>query len=1103
MSTNLKKQIRISFRWSSLIIFIQWTACSTVFANKTTGQGLADTYVSVEWEEIKLIKGLSDLEQKTIFSFFYKDADMKKLGPITLKVKNRSLKDVLTILSKENNLRFKRLNNVISVIPKRDGSELIIEEQDMDRTISGKVTDETGEGIPGVNILIKGTNLGVISDVDGNYSIAVPDGNKVLVFSFIGFETREISMNSESVINVTMYPDSRELEEVVVVGYGSQNKREVAGSISSVKFDQVENTPIQSFDKVLQGRSPGVQITNGGAPGGATQVRVRGIGSINSGNEPLFIIDGLQVVQGAWGEAGGGQENVLASINPNDIVSVDILKDAAASIYGAQAANGVIIITTKRGQAGKTQFNLNSHWGVSQVINRLDLLNGPEWTGLVLEGYANRYGIESEEYLRQLEFLGNPEDAPTYDWQKLLFQNGFIQNYELSARGGSETSSFYVSGSYNDTEGHVIGTGFQRGTLRANLDNTFSKRITSSLSTNLSITNTDVTRGDGFWFNNPTTASAFIIPTNAPYEEDGSIREPLTGLYSENPLVNEHPDLFDETTTNYKALISLALEYRMTDDLTLKSGWGVDYLSNNYFSFASPEALVSGGNGGGIYESNTRSMNWQMDQTLHYDKKIGKHRLGGLVGINYRQQTINYFFASGENLVSPNLNALGTASIFDAGGSTSEWKLAGIFGRMNYTFNDKYIFSGTLRRDGSSRFGKDNQWGLFPAASVAWRLGDEGFMAILSNTVNDLKLRGSYGVTGNANIDNFASRGLFMGNISFLGNGGAAPETVSNEELSWEQSETINVGLDAAFFDSRIRITTDYFIRTTKDLLFETPVPTTTGYTSVWQNVGEVENKGFELDIQSVNVTVGQFQWTSGFNITKVSNEILALSGETDRIINGTVINAVGSSIESWYAIRYAGVNPADGRPMYLNREGELTFHPTDDDRVIVASSLPTFYGGLTNDFTYKGLTLSVLFQYSGGNYLRNGLAFSTKASGGFADRNQQRSELRRWQKPGDITDVPIAYNGFAYDAMAGNSYSSRHIEKGDYVRLKQVNLSYSLPPKLLSKFNLRSLTVYTSGNNLWTRTAYTGRDPEILGADETGDYPQSKSYVVGINLGF
>ncbi len=1105
MNLNFKSKFFIVSRYSILVIIIQFFTSVGLMAHASVAKDLDEVYVSVEWRDIELEKGLRELENKTGFRFLYKDADLKEISRVSLEAKNKTLKDVLMLLSKENHLKFKRLNNTISVIKQSGDSNepFVIELNAEDFTVTGKVIDENGEGIPNVTIIIKGTTQGTVTKLDGTYQISVPSEESVLVFSFVGYTTEEVQVGKQSVIDMMMLPDIQSLSEIVVVGYGTMEKREVAGSISSVDFENIEHTSAMSFDKVLQGRSPGVQIVNGGAPGGTTQVRIRGIGSISSGNQPLYIVDGVQVVQGEYGEAGGGQENVLASINPNDIVSVEILKDASASIYGAQAANGVIIVTTKRGETGDTQYNFNAHWGVNRVINKLDMLTGPEWTELVLEGYANRYGKESQQYQDQLAFLGKPEDAPTYDWQDLLFQDGIIQNYQLSARGGNEATKFFISGSYNNSKGHVVGTGFQRGTLRVNLDNQLSNRLKSNLSVNLSHTNSDATRGDGFWFNNPTIASAFIVPTNAPYEEDGSIREPLFGLYTENPLVNKDPSLFDETTTNYKVLTSYSLKYQIIEDLVFESNWAIDFLNNNYSYFGSPKALVAASVEGSVYKSNNRSLNWQTDQTLTYSKEIGQHKLNGLIGVSYRQQKLDYFYASGTKLSSSKLNALGTAATPSVGGNESEWRLAGMFGRINYVLKDKYILSGTIRRDGSSRFGKNNKWGTFPAVSAAWRIGNESFMSSIDKIVSDLKLRGSYGITGNANINNFVSRGFFSADRSFLGSGALSPWTVENDRLSWEQSEVLNVGVDAYFLDSRISITGDYFIRNTNDLLLERPIPATSGYTTVWENIGEVQNKGLELDISTVNIDHNGFKWSTGFNLTKVDNKVLALSGETDQIIDGPVITKVGESITSWYAIRYAGVNPADGRPLYLDKNGELTFHPTADDRVVVGGSLPTYFGGFTNDFSYKGLSLTVFFQYSGGNYLFNQLGFSTKASGGFADRNQQRSELDRWQKPGDITDVPIAWNGFTYDARPGNSYSSRLIEKGDYVRLKQVNLSYSVPSSLLEKLKIRSLSIYASGNNLWTSTPYSGRDPEILGGNETGDYPQARSYIVGIDLGF
>ncbi|QKX05410.1 SusC/RagA family TonB-linked outer membrane protein [Aquimarina sp. TRL1] len=972
-------------------------------------------------------------------------------------------------------------------------------------TVNGTVKDKNGYPLMGASVLVKGTNQGGVTDFNGVFSLILTNNRAILEISYVGFEDKEIQIKGRSTIEIVLEEDTSALEEVVVVGYGSKAKREIAGAITQVEFDELENTSIQSFDKAIQGRATGVQIVNSGAPGGATQVRIRGIGSINSGNNPLYIVDGVQVVQGQFSQV-NTQENVLSTINPNDIVSIDILKDASASIYGAQAANGVVIITTKRGSTGgKTKINLNAHWGINSVINRLDLLTGPEWTALVLEGYANRYGTNSNQYQDQLAFLGNPSDAPNYDWQDLLFTTALVSNYQLSVSGGAERTRYFASGSYNKTEGHVIGTGFERGTLRFNLDNGLGTKFRTSLSTNFSLTQNQATRDDGFFFNNPAIASAFIVPTNNPYDEDGTIREPLFGLYSENPLVNKVPSLFDESSTTYKILSSFSSDYEFSKNFIYTSKFGLDFLTNNYKYFASPKANVGASSNGEIVTSNNRNLNWQIDQLLTYDKMFNDvHKFDALVGVNYRQEKRNFFSATGTEFIVSSLTSEGNASVQQIDGFDTEWRMASVFGRINYVFDDRYIFSGTIRRDGVSRFGKDNRWGTFPAISLGWLISSEKFMSRFQDAITELKIRGSYGVTGNANVDNFASRGFFA-TSTFVGRGALLPDTVANPNLAWEESETFNIGFDAKLFDGRVEASADYYTRTTNDLLLERPLATTSGYNRVFDNVGEIENKGIELSLNMINIKTKNFRWSTGFNLSMVHNEVKALSGEVEQINDDDfgLVHRVGESLGSWYAIRWAGVNPADGRPMYYDRNGELTFNPTDDDRIVVGGSIPTYYGGFTNNFSYKGLSLSVLFQYSGGNYIRNRLAFSTRASGSFADRNQQRSELNRWQKPGDITDVPIALNGFVYDARPGNAYSSKHIEKGDYIRMKQINISYDFPELLLKNLNLQSMTVYLSGNNLFTYTPYSGRDPELLGGDDTGDYPQAKSYILGVNIGF
>lgn len=1097
----------------SLVLFSGVIMVGTAQGADGTDSSLDLSFVTVNWEDTELREALNDLESKTSFDFLYKDAEVAS-ERVTFSTEKGSLKEVLGHMAKENNLSFERVNQVISVT-----KNVKEEKKQASKKVSGKITEENGESVPGATVQVKGATIGAITDMDGNYTLSVPEEYDVLVVSFVGYTTQEISVSTRSVIDVQLTPDDKQLDEVVVVGYMAMPKREVSGAVEKFDFKEIENTPIQSFDKAMQGRVAGVQMVNSGVPGGGVGIKVRGTGSFGN-TQPLYIVDGQQIVSGNSGlnndsnGAGATSDvNVMSSINPDDIVSVEVLKDASASIYGAQAANGVVIITTKRGQEGATRFNFNAHWGQSEVVNTLDLMNGPEWTEIVLEGAANAHGVESTEYQTLLSSIGVPENAPTYDWQKLVFQRGLVQNYQLSATGGTEKSKFFVSGNYNNTEGHVIGSGFQRASLRVNLDNQWHERLSGSLSTNLSFTKSDAGGTNGFDFINPTIASAFIVPTNRPYEDDGSIREPLNGLYEANPLIHDHPDIFDQGSKTYRALTSYTFNYEIIKGLNLKSFWSVDFLTNNFDYYISPGAQDALERGGAAEKSNSTDLNWQTDQTLNYANTFGKHGVRAVAGFSYRHDQNSFFRSRVENLSSSGLTALDAGATPNVSGSDTEYKLLGLFGQLQYTFDNRYTMSGTMRQDGSSRFGPAYKYGSFPAVSAAWRVSEESFMSALSSVVDDFKLRGSYGITGNNAIGNFRWRGTFTGG-SYLGNGTLQPSVLENRTLRWEESENTNVGLDLSLFGARINLTADVFRKRSNGALINQRVPSTSGYFTVQSNAAEIENKGFEFTLNTVNLDLGGFKWSTNLNHGFVKNEVTSLGntateeGEPVQFVfddDGQIIRE-GESAYSWYAIRYAGVNPANGLPLYLDKNGDLTYNPTNDDRVIVGGSLPTFFGGLSNDFSYKGIKLSVLFQYQGGNYIRNQLAYSMRASGGFSDRNQDRSQLDRWQEPGDITDVPIAWgveNNYDGRARSGNLYSSRHIEKGDYIRLKQVMLSYDIPSSLLSRVNLRRMTVYASGTNLWTNTPYTGRDPEVLGETESGNYPQAKTYVFGINVGF
>lgn len=980
-----------------------------------------------------------------------------------------------------------------------------------ERVITGKVTDSTDDSpLPGVNVVLKGTTRGSVTDIDGNYSVTVPNEGGTLVFSSIGFVEKEIIIANQSVINISMITNVRELSEVVVIGYGTQQKRDVSGAVSSLNGDVIQNMPIASFDRAIQGRAAGVQVSSGnGQPGGAVTVRIRGTGSINAGNDPLYIIDGVVINDGDQTRT-LDTGNALNSLNPNDIASIDVLKDAAAaSIYGAQAANGVVIISTKRGQQGKTKFNFNTSYGVNERLNSLDVLTGSQFVELSLVAWQNSFDaglVSASAYNNALARLGTPENARNIDWQDAVYQTGTNQNYELSASGGTENSQFFISGSYNNQEGQVRSSEFERGTLRINLDNQANDKLSFKTSLNLASV-TQQTAVTGPFFTTP-TLTFLIIPTNPIYNDDGTFNTALTGLFTSNTIEALEKNT---RTGNTKSLTgSFQVSYKLFDFLEYRAAANIDYFNINETRFFDPSATGTGVSSmGSISQLSTIRTNFQTDHTLNFNKVFdNKHAVTALAGFQYRKDKTETITVVAENFATPLLSTLNNTADFQliAGGNTT-FVIAGYFGRLGYIYDEKYILSATVRYDGSSRFGEQNRWGLFPAVSVAWRLSQEAFMDNL-DFVEELKIRASFGETGNSEIGNFASRDLWGIGI-YNGNPTLAPAQVPNDELQWERNQTINLGLDFAVLGGRLGGAIDVYRRDTKDLLLAKPLPRTSGFAVVTSNVGSLRNEGIELELNSVNVVTGDFKWSTQFNISFQDSEVLSLAGDSDTLViansGGTYI--VGQPARAFYLQEWAGVNPADGRGMWYDENGNIIYQNiSGDTRAVRGSANPDHFGGITNTFSYKGLQLDVLFQWQAGHLKRFTTGSTLNAAGSFESTNQLISQFNNyWRQPGDITEVTAPYINEIFPNGGGsptNGNDTREVYDASYLRLKNVSLSYFFPGNILEKLKIQSLRLYAQGVNLWTKTDWPGLDPEVNGSD-FGDFPQGRTYTVGINVGF
>lgn len=987
-------------------------------------------------------------------------------------------------------------------------------------SLSGTVTDaNSGESLPAVNVVIKELVKGTSTDVDGTYTISsIPVGTYTVVVRYIGYvpfeNTIEISSGTNS-LDIALEEDVLQLEEVVVTGYGSLQKKEISGSVTSLKMESLQNVPVQSFEQAIQGRAAGVQVTNStGAPGAAVQIRVRGQGSINAGNSPLYIVDGVQVNSGDFSSS-APSSNVLSSINPNDIASISILKDAAAaSIYGARAANGVVIITTKRGNAGATEFDLSVRQGYQEVIKRIDVLSSAELIQLTRESLEN-YGFGEGTITGFMDgrFGANqPEDATTNtDWADAYFQKGLGQSYNLSARGGDEKTRFFISGGYDSQEGQVINSDYQRLSLQTNIDHQATENLSFKASVNLSNSELNSIPSGGA-FASPYRAGILTLPTEAVRNEDGTFNTDLEGTYYFNTVYDT--DLNINETVNKRLIGNLGATYNFNDNISFETSNSVDYFTVSDYVYWDPRS-GDGENYNGYARKNVYELtNFSTSQVLNFVYNFDQvHDVTGLVGFEYREQNTESFGATATDFPSFQFKSLSSAAGYfgDPSQSTSTFRTAGYFGRVNYTYDNKYIVSATARYDGSSRFGSENKYGFFPALSAAWRIINEDFMADV-DVIDDLKIRVGVGVTGNDAIGNFASRGLYGGGANYGGSPGLSPSQVANPQLSWEEATTFNYGVDFALLNGRVTGSAEYFLEKTTKLLFDRAIPGTTGYTEITQNVGSVNNSGIEIAISTTNYKTQDFSWVTDFNITFLKNEVTGLFDDLDQL--GTDL-FVGEAIGVFYANRYAGVNPADGRPMWYDIDGNITYTRSPDDRVILGSRQPDNFGGVNNTFNYKGFQLETFFQWSAGNYLSNSDRFFGERVGNTVDRNQWATVNDRWRQPGDVTSVPVTWylnrygrkaDGTVVNDGASTYYttgSSHFIEDASYLRLKRAKFSYAFDKAVIDQIGFRSLSLFIQGTNLITWTEFTGYDPEVTGGSTFGDYPQGKTYTFGINVGF
>ncbi|TGE10387.1 SusC/RagA family TonB-linked outer membrane protein [Hymenobacter fodinae] len=965
------------------------------------------------------------------------------------------------------------------------------------RAVSGRVTDAGGTGLPGVTVLERGTTNGTSTDANGGFSLTVQPG-ATLVISSIGFETQNVTVADRTSVPVTLKSSATELGEAVVVGYGTQTKADVTGSVTQLSSKDVQNVPTVSFEQAIQGRTPGVQINQtSGKLGAGVQIRVRGSSSVTASNQPLYVIDGIPVTSQ---DVGSDTEplNPLADLNPNDIESITILKDAASSaIYGSRASNGVVLVTTKQGRQGQTKVNVGYYIGTSETTKRRKFLNAAQYKELFTEAATN------EGYDPREEFEGNGLDYDSpYDqkWSDEPFRKGKVTQYDLNVSGGDAKTRFYLSTTYNDQTGIIIGNRYRRGSARINLDHSISDKIKVGFNLSLTRSVNDRTPNDNA-FSNPVQLNA-LPPIQPKYD-------PATGELNRNTLYYNNLLDLDKGSNRagtYRSFSNVNLSYQPIKNLTLRTEAGADFLNLNEDIYRAA-GTQDGGNSGYGYSNQVQVINYTTNNTATYLKTIGEdHSIEALAGFSFQRSDNQTTSAEGRGFPNAEFTRVASAAIKTAGsGSTrSGFSFVSYFGRVNYAFQGKYLVSGSVRRDGSSRFGSNNRYGTFGAGSIGWLISEEGFLKD-NSILNYLKLRASYGLTGNAEIGNFASRNLY-GALPYADQAGIVPSTtVGNPSLTWESTAQTDIGLEFGFFDNRISGEVDVYEKKTRDLLLSRPLAYSNGYTSVTENVGSLRNRGLEISVNTRNFD-GPFKWTTNFNISFNRNKITSLAAPIQSGYLGSVRE--GQPIGIFYGRKYAGVNPENGDALYYTADGSTTNVSSQAALQIVGNPNPDFTGGITNNLSFKGFDLSALGQFVYGNDIYNAAGVYQAVNGDYFD-NQTIDQLKRWQKPGDMTNVPQA----RLYAGNGTVQSSRWVTGGSFFRVKNVTLGYNIPSAIVKKGRIQSARIYVSAQNLATITNYDGYDPEVnTAAFGAANYlighdfytpPLAKTYLVGINVGF
>ena len=983
------------------------------------------------------------------------------------------------------------------------------------------ISAEDGEPVIGASVLVKGTTVGAVTDIDGKFTITnLPAAAKTLQVSFVGMLTSEAAIRP-GILRIELKPDAGLLDEVVITGYGNVKKSAYAGSASTVRADRIKDIPAVSFTDMLQGNASGVQFSaSSGQPGSASSINIRGMGSMNASTQPLYVIDGVPVRSGNIDEVGSDAGlDVMSTIAPSDIENISIIKDAAAaSLYGSRAANGVVIITTKKGRSGKPAISLKADWGSSDfAMQYRPVMGGAErreyiynalYRGQIRDGEteadAKAYADEEVEVYAPVPWCGY------VDWDALLFRKGNHQTYEASISGGTEKFKYFSSLAYLDQEGVTVNSALERISARLNVDYTATDKLKLGANILFSSVNQDV-YSEGTSYTSPFYSSRnCVVPSDAVYNEDGSWNRVFIRNSDRNPWLASTYD-YNRQYVN-RSFNTLYAEYEFIKDLKFKTTLSHDYTVVKGVDWMDPR--TSNGDDYKGYMDKTyreyRKMVWA--NQLGYATTIADHHhLDVLAGFETDEQSTDYLSGGASNFATANKNAISNGMTTESvSGSDSNQRIVSYLSRVNYDYAGKYFLGGSYRVDGSSRLHRDNRWGSFWSMSGAWRIIEERFMEPAKEWLSDLKLRASYGVNGTLPSDYYGYMGLSSLTGGYMDQPGITPSQIANKDLKWETNYNLNLGLDFGLWN-RINVSLEYYTRTTKNLLMDRPISMTTGFSSYLMNIGEMQNRGVELEINSENVKTRDFSWRTGLNISHNRNEIVTLDGTQTEIISGSQIRKVGKPYRTFYMIEFAGINPETGAPQFYkndvdadgNYNKEITEKNSEANAIVLDKHAePTLIGGLTNSLTYKWFDLSFLISCQFGGYSYDNWAQKTEHGGYDLEANIPTYYRDSWKNPGDVTNYEVFIE--SAPVRMHSVATTRRLHSSDFIRLKTLNVGFTLPQAWTRKAGIDNVRLFASANNLWTWAAYDYYDPEAVSAGTAiWGTPPLKTVTFGVNMNF